>query len=291
MVRLYHIFHRIVDGFEYGWIKNPTVKIEGIFESSILVNHRPVFFLSTGRCGTLLFTKLLSQASGVKVFHEPNPTLSLQSKTAWELLSNDSLADVPLLVDLFKTSRESHLFKTARYGKRYIETNRNISFFAPIIKSIIPNALFVHVHRHPADFIRSGIRRGWYSGDHAHDAGRITPIPGSKHAAQWTNYSDVQKIAWLWRSTNSFIDNFAEGLDRDQFHRFNFDELGVNNVNQMLEFLNLSIPQKRIKKIIEKPVNVQRDGNYPKYQDWTNEDKTALKEVCGDLAAKYGYVI
>ena len=38
----------------------------------------PIFFLSTGRCGTNWFVYLLSKTRGLKVFHEPKPNLGIQ---------------------------------------------------------------------------------------------------------------------------------------------------------------------------------------------------------------------
>ncbi len=289
MSTLKKIYNRVQDGIEYGWIKDPTVHIENIVDSGIFEDLKPVFFLSTGRCGTLLFTKLLSNAQGVNVFHDPIPNLSLQSKSAWEMNYTQQVMATETLRDLFLASRELFLYKTARYGKRYIETNRNITFFAPTIKEIIPSAQFVHIHRHPADFIRSGMRRGWYTGAHPHDQGRLTPVSGDPYADRWPTLSSVGKIAWLWEMTNAFIDTFSESLGEENFLRFNFDELGVESVQKMLGYLGLQISTNRIKKALLKPVNIQKTGEFPTLDKWSHEDRDAMIEICGERASKYGY--
>jgi len=45
----------------------------------------PVFFLSTGRCGTNWFSILLSEDKKLKVFHEPKPNFGVQGAVAYEI--------------------------------------------------------------------------------------------------------------------------------------------------------------------------------------------------------------
>jgi hypothetical protein len=51
--------------------------------------ERPVFFLSTGRCGTKWFSSLLSFDKRVRVLHNPVPNLGSQSKAVYEIFINN----------------------------------------------------------------------------------------------------------------------------------------------------------------------------------------------------------
>ena len=60
--------------------------------------------------------------------------------------------------------------------------------------------------RHPGDFVRTGIRREYYRGNEKDDS-RITPLADDEIYNSWANLSDIQKIGWLWNTTNDFIEN------------------------------------------------------------------------------------
>jgi hypothetical protein len=131
----------------------------------------PVFVLSTGRTGAALLTELLLLADGVDVHHTPRPELVRVSRRAYEEIGGN----LDLFVEVFKTAREELLLQSVRRGRRYVETNNRVTFFAPAAAVEFPDAKFIHLTRDPATFVRSGLRRNWYSGTHHHDIGRIVP--------------------------------------------------------------------------------------------------------------------
>ena len=52
--------------------------------------EKPVFFLSTGRCGTKWFSTLISFDRNVRVLHNPIPNLGSQGKLAYEIFVNNN---------------------------------------------------------------------------------------------------------------------------------------------------------------------------------------------------------
>lgn len=288
------VIERILEFKNYSNTRVQSISL-GEFKEEILsaFGYQPVFFLSTGRTGTQLFANLLNKCKEIKTFHSPKPELISQSKHAYKVYAekdysfdgktNDSFAQV------FLTSREELLYKTYLHGFRYIETNNRISFFAPAIKHLIPNAKFIYVYRHPGEFIRSGIRRNWYSGKHPHDHGRIDPTKLSPHYSKWADYDLIQKISWLWNESNDFIERFLDGIPSDDYIKINFNELNAEAINILLSFLNINLGDSLIRKLIVRPVNVQKKGSFPKYEQWSEKDREKVKDICGDLASKYGY--
>lgn len=263
-------------------------------------DYAPVFFLSTGRTGTEFFTQLLNSSKRVKVFHSPSTLLCNaqselieQSKMAYEMYSKYGLDDErtnKLVSQIFMASREDLLYKTYLHDKVYIETNNRITFLAPAIKHLFPNAKFVHLYRHPGEFVRSGIRRSYYRSNSIHETGRLTPLETSGYYNKWSNFDDVQKTAWLWNETNNFIDNYLHTLDTRDYYQFDFNDLSAEKVNRLLNFLHIDdIPATTASSSILKPTNIQKTGSFPKYREWKEADKTKLKEICGELSLKYGY--
>ncbi len=251
-------------------------------------NVRPCFVLSTGRSGTLLLNSLLSLSPQAYAVHQPKPELIRVSKRAYEEISESP----EIFFEVFKSAREEMVFEAAQRDKIFVETNNRITFFAPIIPQVYPNAVFIHLVRHPADFVRSGIRRNWYSGRHDHDIGRIIPVdPVSKQ--KWENWSNIEKIGWLWNETNQFIENFTANITSENILFVKAEELFTNPeiTKRIYEFLLLAdFNMRTAQKQLRKPVNVQRKGSFPKLEDWRIEDRQKLAAVV-PLAAKYSYHI
>lgn len=252
----------------------------------------PVFFLSTGRCGTNWFTHLLSKDKSVKAFHEPKPNFGVQGKTVYEIFVDAGYQpkdnEIQLIGEMFLAGREQILRYSYKTGRRYIETNNQLTFFAPVLAKMFPNALFVHLNRHPGEFVRSAIRRNFYS-NNIEDLKRIIPTSGSPMSEGWTAKSQIYKNAWLWNETNLFIEKFKTAVPEERCFYFNFNDLTVKHVAELTRFLNVNIDERKIGSLLGEKRNVQKKGDFAFYDNWTEEDKSDLKDICGELATRYGY--
>lgn len=258
-----------------------------------LNNHiqNPVFFLSTGRCGTKWFSELLAHNKSLFLLHRPVPSFAIQSKLTYEIFKKEDPNDllIHLLKEIFLVGREQYLRYTFKTGKRYIETNNYITFFAFILTDIFPDAKFVHLYRHPGEFVRSAIRRNYYTNNNPDDAKRIIPLDNTEKN-HWENFSQIEKTAWLWNETNLFIEQFKEKNPGKVFD-FNFNELKTGKVVDLLHFLNINIPSSVISKSLNKKSNAQMRGFFPKYIDWDEHQKQKLRNICKDLGETYDFMI
>lgn len=249
-------------------------------------NVRPCFVLSSGRTGTLLLNRLLSLSQDAYAFHQPAPELIRSSKLAYE-----KIHEMPeTFKEVFKSAREELVLRAAQLEKIYIETNNRITFFAPIIQNVFPNANFIHLVRHPYDFIRSGIRRNWYSGQHDHDIGRIIPYEG-KISMQWGKMSQIEKIAWLWNETNQFIEDFKKNNPLDTVLFIKSEEMFTNPeiIKKVFVFIHLEkFYYNKVNTLLKHPINVQRKGTFPAVKDWNQEIKNQIMHFI-PLAKRYNY--
>ncbi len=157
-----------------------------------------IFVLSTGRVGSETLSALLALNSNIVSFHEPKPSLYKMSKVSYEN-NNPACANV---IDAAFLSLRSDLFQYAlKQSKGYIETSPQVTFLAPAIYRVMPNAKFIHLVRHPADVVRSGMRRKWYAGNSA-DTTRIVPGRSCAFTKNWSKLSSFTKNVWLWAETN-----------------------------------------------------------------------------------------
>lgn len=277
----------------YGNLRQRKVSLSE-FKQDILpsAHFRPIFFLSTGRTGTQLFTQLINCCVSLRAFHTPKPELIQQGKVVYEAYHKTDPFQKELIDRLsgqtFLAAREHYLHQAFLHNKTYVETNNRITFLAPAIHALLPHARFVYLYRHPGDFIRSGIRRRWYTGQVSHDIGRITYGGSAEVQQQWNEWGYIEKIAWLWNETNQFIEDFLSSVDSSSYFKLNFDTLSVRTVISLFDFLDCRLPSKKIAKMINNPVNQQRDGQYPPYEAWPEEDKEKVRSICL-LAPAYGY--
>ncbi len=278
------IIQKANDIVEFSAQKKQKIYHVELFQNDEFRHQKHIYFLSTGRCGTMYFANLLDQFKTVKSYHEPLPTLARQAKIAWDYQNQNDAND--FLKTIFITAREWQMHRVFEHGFRYAETNNMLTFFAPILCELFPNAKFVHIVRHPGEFVRSAIRRKFYSGEHHYDLFRIQPLEMDENFQKWSGFSQIQKNAWLWNATNQFIENFGKLMQNDRFFQFNFNERSEQTTREMFDFLEL---RGNVSVHLKKRMNAQKSGDFPKFSNWTETQKTELREICGVLAEEYGY--
>lgn len=261
---------------------NRKVYDYGNLPDQIFKDSEPVFVLSTGRCGTKLLTKLFETTVDGPVHHEPNPRMIYASRYAYEYKD----AGIEMRKSAFLGGRYELLKDAYLKGKRYFETNNQITFFADSILEMIPKVKFIHLIRHPGDFVRSGIRRKYYNG-HDYDDGRIR----LKDKHLWDTYSQIQKIGWLWNETNGIIEDWKKNKIGENVITIQSELLFTDQsiFQSICNFVGITSPsENKIKQVLEKPVNVQTKGRFPTYEKWSVENKNELKKIA-PLGYTYGY--
>jgi len=257
---------------------------------------RPVFFLSTGRCGTNWIQKLLSRDRSIKAVHEPQPNLAFQNSFAYTIQKEMSGKKEPdsgrvyaVLQEMFLAGRELYLRYCYKTGRRFVETNHYLTFFAPAIARLIPDALFVHVYRHPGEFVRSALRRGWYTHGNMSSAAFPRPVQEDPCHSRWASFSGIQKNAWLWTETNQFIEAFKNREGSGRVYSFDFSSMNPAAVSDLAAFAGAEISERIIHKHMGQKVNAQKGGSVQVYSRWNDMDKAELQALCADTAAVYGY--
>jgi len=230
---------------------------------------------------------MLNLSPRIRAFHEPPPVSALTSRTAFQ----EVLSEPQKYVDLYTKLRAGPIGGFHRQGLIYAETN-NLVFFAPIIAQLLPNAKFVFVHRHAAEYVRSGMRRGWYV-DHVWDKYRLEPSASDPLRPQWNQWEPFDKICWFWKAANTFFLDFVQSMPADRTRTIRFDDLvtpGSGEYRKFFEILDLPSPgAAEAEGLLDKRVNEQKQGEFPTYPNWTNEQRQRLIEIAGPTMAKLGY--
>jgi len=253
-------------------------------------SHPCVFVLSTGRVGTQTLAALCSLAPNVFAYHEPQPLLYRLSRCAYDW-HEDTTAKI-VLKDAFLSMRQDLIQRSLSYKRGYVETSPQVTFLAPAILEAIPDVRFIHLVRDPHDVVRSGMRRKWYEG-HAADINRITPRSDNPYQKDWANMSAFRKNVWLWTETNRWILNFTTKIPKEQTILIHSEDIFNGNIqalDNIFHLLNSPLPsQKRIKKIIGKTLNAQKEGYFPKASKWSDDLQMELNTIACDILEPLGY--
>lgn len=240
------------------------LKDSEVLPEDVLANAAPVFVLSTGRVGTMLLTRLFELEKGLHIEHEALPEMLYTGKLAYADPSNIEFTKGAYMAGRYEAIRDCQL-----QNLRYVETNNRLTFFAPAMAALFPNAKFIHLLRHPDSFVSSGIQRNWYTGKTITDEGRIAPGKDLGIERQ------QDKIAWLWNATNAFIDDFKTGAGKNRTLTVRSEDLFSNaeEAERILNWLNFKADKTSIQKVLNTPVNSSRKKKTP--QEY-NTDLTPL---------------
>lgn len=245
-----------------------------------------LFVLSTGRTGTETLARLLDLHHSIDAYHEPHPQLLVERKQA----RLEVYVQPEKYRRIFSESRSTPIWKSGRRGKLYAETSARLTFFAPIISQLMPNAKFVYMHRHPGDVVRSGMRRGWYV-DHPADYARIEPGPQEEAYHCWRSWGAFEKICWYWDAYNRFALDFLDSMSADRVFIMPCQMLYQGtDIGLLFDFIGLDKPDdEKIGEILSHRYNSQLESEFPKFGDWDSEMKQTLYMIAGDTMRRLGY--
>lgn len=258
--------------------------------------YAPVFILSTGRSGSKFVAQLLDQANNVSASHEPRPTLEYFSNYAYH---HQQQQEEDILTRMIDAARMESILDVFIKDKIYVESNQCLTFFAPVIARLFRKSKFVHLVRHPGDFARSGVRKGWHKNDSIWESGRVKMADEDR----WAGMDQVERLSWLWSTTNSFLENFKQKIDQQRVDTFKFEDLtgSIKRVRQLLAFTGAEeIEKKKIKQVQDNKINelhihpyepptMKKVINFPHYKEWDKDKKDKLRKHCAALADMYGY--
>ncbi len=256
--------------------------------------YEPVFILSTGRTGSKFLANLLGLAPNVAAFHEPQPTLEYFSDYAYH-----HQEEKEVLTKMIDAARMESILEVYIKGKIYVESNQCLTFFAPVLAQLYRKSKFVQVVRHPGDFVRSAIRKGWHKNDSIWESGRVKMADQS----QWNRLDHIEKLGWLWNTTNRYIEEFSCKMPAHRIAGYRLEDLvqGMDKIKELLGFIGArEIPESEIRaaqasRVNEmeihpgEPPNMKKVRFYPAYSDWDEEMKKRLNAYVGDLAKCWGY--
>jgi hypothetical protein len=259
-------------------------------------DYSPVFVLSTGRSGSKLIVNLLNLSDNVTAYHEPRPMLQYFSNYAYHHQQEEEI-----LCNMINAARMELVLEVFIKNQIYVESNQCLTFFAPVIAQLFKKSKFVHLVRNPGDFVRSAVRKGWHKNDSIWESGRVKM--GDKE--QWAQMDQIERLSWLWMTTNQFIEDFKTQVHKSRAFTLKFEDLvqKEKTVKKLLKFIDChhiapeKIEQIQRTKINElhihpnEPPTMKKVADFPLFNQWDDETKHKLAGLVKDTSLRYGYVL
>ena len=281
-------------------MKNSSVKFKILHHADQktiddMYNHySPVFILSTGRSGSKFISVLLDQAAGITAYHEPLPTLQYFSNYAFHNQHEEKI-----LANMINAARMESILNVYIKNSIYVESNQCLAFFAPVIAGLFKKSKFVHIVRHPGDFIRSAIRKGWHKNDTIWESGRVKIADN----VVWDKMDQIERLSWLWMATNQFVEDLKKQIDNKRIITFKFENIveKTGAVKKLLKFIgSVDLEKKKIQELQDKKINelyihpdeppgMKKVADFPSYNEWNNEMKNKVKQYSEKLSKLYKY--
>ncbi|HNP17862.1 MAG TPA: hypothetical protein PKL31_05465 [Fulvivirga sp.] len=251
--------------------------------------------VSTGRTGTKYLGKVLNQPKmGIVALHEPKPNLE---NIGYDLLTG-KITNEQAKEAILK-NRKRIMSKVGNLT--YIESNGGMVFLLPLLADIFPLLKVVHIVRNPIDLVKSGVNRsmkvnGEIIQKYAMEERwrlKASDIKNDPYSHLWNEMDIYQRFMWLWNIKNKHIADFLKTGNRgitikfeDIFHQT--DNIGFD---QLIKYFSLPDEIKNLlnNKRFESAKNKNAVTFAQNYEDWPEDRKLALKEICNDLASKYNY--
>lgn len=248
---------------------------------------RCLFLLSTGRTGSSTLIRLLNLSPKVTALHEPKPNLVRQYRRAYSGVTTHP----DRYRGLFEHARRSLIWRACLNGKVYAEATL-LKFFAPVIAEMLPNAQFLHLHRHPGEIVRSAMRRRWFQ-DNPLDRYRIVPEPGDWAHQRWAQWDAFSKSCWTWHAENEYFLRLAQNIAADRVLQLPFDEWtdqSTGAYERVFAFIDVDPPDRgSAQTVLNVKHNEQTCGSFPTYGQWSPAQKQSLLEIAGTTMTRLGY--
>ncbi len=248
---------------------------------------RCLFTLSTGRTGTQTLCELLNLSPDVLALHEPEPRPYEAFRSAYARVWHEPSG----YRKLFEKARRGYLAWAAWRGKVYAEGTA-VKYLAPVIADVVPGAKFLHLYRHPAEVVRSAMRRGWFD-HHPLDAYRPRPVAKDPAYEAWAGWDPFARNCWMWRADNEFFLRLKRFVAEDRFLSLAFEDFvepATGAYRHIFEFLGVACPAPDVVwKVLAVRYNEQTSGSFPQPGDWPDPLRETLWAIAGETMEKLGY--
>jgi len=187
-------------------------------------------------------------------------------------------------------------------GAVYVEANIGYYGLLDITPAMFEHHRAIYIVRDGRDWIRSHMDWGQFYGKTgirkliSHNWPAASDIADDPYSARWEKLSRFEKLCWAWKKLNEYA---LGGISKNSSARlFHFEK--IFSAEERYEVLDelmayaTSLPNIDPTKLgktdgwLKKKVH-QSSNRFPRWQEWTKEQRGQFEEICGSLMNELGY--
>lgn len=246
------------------------------------------FVLNSGRAGSKTVAKVLSQSSGCRCLHEPEPRLVAEAtRYRYGEVEHD------VVVDLLRRTRTED--RDVLRG----ETNNKLALLVPALHDAFADAKYVWLVRDGRDTVASMVQRGWYApseDDERASAWQRWRPQGDRlgvSAAAWASWDQFERVCWAWAWVNGLIEEDLAAVGQDRSTTVRLEELGAA-LPGLADFLGLepfaaTIDRANRRSTDERAADNRTNvvGRVETWQDWDERQREVFTRHAGALMDRH----
>jgi len=211
---------------------------------------RCYFLTGTGRCGTMLLSRILNTGSNTHCDHEKS---ACYAKLRDAYLNDDysSLnAEIQSVVEpLVQSHNQSGIIYGESSGLLYM-------MYQELYRRFGTAARFILLVRRPEDFVVSALARGFFDPSHPYSLEHIRARQDTDIGMQWDSVTPFEKCLWYWREVNSIVMSFFSRIDSRLWRVMRIEDISVDSCSELFDFVGIQgFDATRVKSLLEVRVN------------------------------------
>lgn len=191
------------------------------------------FITGTGRCGSLMLSKVLDCSKYTHCNHEYSINTGRLKKAFYKNNPGIIAKDIDRLL-------KHTIIKYNNLGQSYGECSGHLYLVFPeLFRRCEYSSRFVLLVRNPIDFVRSALARGFFCPDHPHALEHVVPPKDTAMGLNWCHASPLEKCAWYWATVNGIVLRFFKGLPSSMCRIVRIESIIIEVIKDLYEFLEL----------------------------------------------------
>jgi len=241
------------------------------------------FLLGSGRCGTLLISRMLNQDPSAVVLHEPHRHCDLTVR-------NDCRKHPRAAARYVRTFRKYEIYKKIKENNAptYGEVSSPLRCLGGALRRTLPHSKFFILVRDGRATVRSAMnRQAPRKGTNNHPP--TIPLPDDHpYVDRWNEMSDFEQTCWWWMDSYRMLLQHLPDVPILHFEKITKDYNYVKK--EIIAPIGLQLSKDQYDaSMSRKSANAAKQYTIPHWNDWDQTMRNQFDEICGELMERLGY--
>lgn len=255
---------------------------------------QPILIISTGRTGTIFFSRLFADLYPTLAasYHERGSSRLIQILTNLHFSHLFPKSGLKLAWKFLKGKEIETCEK-----KFHMDANNFLYGLTSLAPELYPNLKVIHIVRDPRTYVTSQLnfslqKRTSFIANYFVPFWQPNPfLVGELPLSRAFGFTRFEKYCWIW----NFKNRVMEGLENSStpYMRIRFEDLfNTGNPEEVFGKITdfLGLPHVTgIREKFREPANTSAKTDFPEWREWTPKQAAQLKSFCGERMKKYGY--